>query len=439
MEVAPNPLTRTFTAPVPASHSRLHNSSGSSINHHQSQPPSAYSSFRGSASTQGTSASTLFPRPPPSTHAPPSGLIGASNNVINRVAEKETSLFQFCVGLRNRLSAVPGFDELLEEAEQQQARCNDDADPVTLLWTIFRRGYPLMTIYNALRPPVPLRVDESKVSSARREKAAAFKFLQACVDDLKFPTEECFILTDLYGEDTSGFVKVAKVVSRVVDILVEQGFIEQFDADDDPEGGHSQGKRTQRQHIVDELVRTERTYVQHLEVLHSFKRFIEQRGIIPGDAIHDIFLNLNALLDFQRRFLIRVEQINALPEDDQNWGHLFKTFGTAFRVYEQYIANQKTCEDTAMREFEKLKEGTLGGPAELQQMVESATHLTSFLLKPFQRLSKYPLLLKVMGSPMYSFPCESSNGSIGIKRQRRSRRGAQEGHLRRHCGLPLHS
>ena len=45
-----------------------------------------------------------------------------------------------------------------------------------------------------------------------------------------------------------------------------------------------------------------------------------------------------------------------------------------------------------MREFDKLKE--TGGSAEMQQMVESPTHLTSFLLKPFQRLAKYPLLLK---------------------------------------------
>lgn len=152
-------------------------------------------------------------------------------------------------------------------------------------------------------------------------------------------------------------------------------------------------KRTQRQHIIDELVSTERTYVQHLEVLQAFKKLVEQRGFIPGDAIHDIFLNLNNLLDFQRRFLIRVEQTNALPEEEQNWGKLFCSFAQGFDVYETYIANQKKCEETAMREFDKLKE--TGGPAELRQIVESPTHLTAFLLKPFQRLSKYPLLLRV--------------------------------------------
>ena len=133
--------------------------------------------------------------------------------------------------------------------------------------------------------------------------------------------------------------------------------------------------------------------MQHLELLQAFKKLVEEKGVITGDAVHDVFLNLNALLDFQRRFLIRVEQTNALPEDEQNWGKLFVLYKDAFKVYEPYIANQRKCEEVAMREFDKLKE--TGGSSELRQMVESPTHLTSFLLKPFQRLAKYPLLLKV--------------------------------------------
>ena len=155
----------------------------------------------------------------------------------------------------------------------------------------------------------------------------------------------------------------------------------------------STAKRTQREHIIDELVKTERTYVQHLELLQAFKKLVEEKGIVTGDKVHDIFLNLNALLDFQRRFLIRVEQTNALHADEQNWGNLFVLYKDAFKVYEPYIANQKKCEEIAMREYDRLRE--TGGSAEMQQMVESPTHLTSFLLKPFQRLAKYPLLLKV--------------------------------------------
>lgn len=186
-------------------------------------------------------------------------------------------------------------------------------------------------------------------------------------------------------------------MSRVCDLLEREGLI--APCQDVPEQNLSSTaiKRTQRQHIVDELVRTERTYVQHLEALHEFKRYVEQRSIIAGDAVHDIFLNLNALLDFQRRFLIRVEQNNALAEKAQDWGDSFIFFGSAWKVYESYIANQKTCEEAAMKNYEKLRDA--GGPPEIRQIVESPTHLTAFLLKPFQRLSKYPLLLKVSQKP----------------------------------------
>lgn len=195
-------------------------------------------------------------------------------------------------------------------------------------------------------------------------------------------------------------LQVAKVVNRVLDILVAQGLI-RADRDDDIRSSEvsSNLKRSQREHIIDELVRTERTYVQHLELLQAFKKLVEEKGIIPGDAVHDIFLNLNALLDFQRRFLIRIEQTNAQPEQDQNWGKLFVLYRDAFKVYEPYIANQKRCEDIAMQNFDKLKD--TGGPPELRQMVESPTVLSSFLLKPFQRLAKYPLLLKVRFSNGY--------------------------------------
>jgi cell division control protein 24 len=185
------------------------------------------------------------------------------------------------------------------------------------------------------------------------------------------------------------------VVNQVLDILVKEGILgpEASSVQPGEDGTGVMTKRTKRQHIVEELVSTERTYVQHLEMLQAFKKAVEERGVVSGDAIHDIFHNLNSLLDFQRRFLIRVEQTNLLPEDEQNWGSLFVLYKDAFKVYEPYIANQKKCEETALREFDKLKE--TGGAAELRQFVENPTVLSAFLLKPFQRLAKYPLLLKV--------------------------------------------
>ena len=128
-----------------------------------------------------------------------------AENVLNKRADKDTSLFQRCLNLMSRLRAIPDFEHYMQEEEEQ---ADADADPVTLLWRTFRRGYPLMVIYNALPSNSKLSVDEARIPEKNRPKTAAYKFIQACVAELKFPKEECFILGDLYGDDTTGFVKV---------------------------------------------------------------------------------------------------------------------------------------------------------------------------------------------------------------------------------------
>ena len=187
---------------------------------------------------------------------------------------------------------------------------------------------------------------------------------------------------------------MTKVVNRVLGILESRGLLLQ------PEGRAKkgdneapQGLGSFRQNLIREIVTTERDYVQHLEDLQQFKKDLEECGAIAGDALHDIFLNLNALLDFQRRFLIRIEQQNHLPESQQNWGQLFIQYKDSFRVYEPFIANQVRCNHAVVREWDKIKAAPIS--SNVRGMVEAQSVLLSFLVKPFQRLSKYPLLLEV--------------------------------------------
>jgi cell division control protein 24 len=150
-----------------------------------------------------------------------------------------------------------------------------------------------------------------------------------------------------------------------------------------------------RDHVVRELVDTERKYVQDLENLHELKKTIEQKGVIPGDAVHDIFLNINAILDFQRRFLIKIETTNSQPEERQEWGSTFVNYEDAFGIYQPFIANQRKAAAIAKREFDKI------AMADHPVVVDFNT-LDGFLLKPMQRLVKYPLLLKVYIKKGYS-------------------------------------
>lgn len=315
----------------------------------------------------------------------------AEDNIINRRGGE--SIYQSCQNLKKRLAEVPNFEQHLQEMEEED-QAQGNTDPVASLWNCLRNGYPLLTIYNASVPDEYLEVNPDKVPEAKRPKAATFKFLQACLQELAFPQQDCFLITDLYGDSTTGFIKVIKMVNRVLDILEMQGQLKQpLGVPDAPETGGTGVKLTKRQHILKELLETERDYVHHLQNLQALKKELEETGALTGDASHQIFLNLNNLLDFAQRFLIRMEQHYALPDDSQNWGHLFTQYEDAFQQYEPFIANQMRCDEVCLKEWDKIR--VAPRPLDLQQMVAQPSTLNGFFVKPFQRLTKYPLMLTV--------------------------------------------
>jgi cell division control protein 24 len=88
-----------------------------------------------------------------------------------------------------------------------------------------------------------------------------------------------------------------------------------------------------------------------------------------------------------------MEQHYALPEERQDWGHLFVDNEEFLRRYEPFISNQLQCDEVCLREWDKIKVAPRS--SDLQQMVAMPATLNSFFVKPFQRLTKYPLMLGV--------------------------------------------
>jgi cell division control protein 24 len=370
------PLLRTNTAPVFQSTQAGVGGISGSMNHapraSQLSGSTAYGGSTASLSSL-ASAATVVP-----TNGGP---VMATSNIINQKADASRSLYQICITLKQRLALVPDFEPFLQQL--------DPYDPVDPLWSLFRTGYPLLTIYNALQPAEPLKVDDSNAPEAKRSKIAIFKFVQACMKELQVPASESFVITDLMGNDTTGFVKVTQVVNYVLDLAEQRGLLLQVQLY--PEGesiGSVEGlQMTHKDHLVKELVDTERKYVQDLENLYDLKTTLEQTGAISGDVIHQIFLNINAILDFQRRFLIRVETTNSMPTEAQRWGAPFVLFKKSFDIYHPFIANQKKAAQVANQVFELIQQS--GHP-----VATDFNTLDGFLLKPMQRLVKYPMFLK---------------------------------------------
>ena len=137
-----------------------------------------------------------------------SGQVVATHNIINEKADASRSLYQICVSLKERLALVPGFEPYLAQLESF-SQDDTDGGPVESLWRLLRTGYPLLAIYNALDPDNPLQPEEQPTDSdQKRSQRCVYKFLQACHVQLKIPTSDCFMITELRGNDTTGFVKV---------------------------------------------------------------------------------------------------------------------------------------------------------------------------------------------------------------------------------------
>lgn len=100
---------------------------------------------------------------------------------------------------------MPGFEEELLEEEEAEAKL----DPVSIVWRFLRRGLPLLALFNALGQGEPLEVDPNKVKEAKRPHAASVKFIGACKSQLGIT--DAFIVSDLFGDDTTGIVKVGRL------------------------------------------------------------------------------------------------------------------------------------------------------------------------------------------------------------------------------------
>jgi len=122
-------------------------------------------------------------------------------------------------------------------------------------------------------------------------------------------------------------------VTRCLDELEDRGLLIR---DTDYAGDRSssgQLPKDKRSKVIEEFLVTERKYVQDLEALQEYMRALQASEIVSNDVIHALFLNLNALLDIQRRFLIKMETIYDMAPEKQKWGALFVEYVCAFSPY----------------------------------------------------------------------------------------------------------
>uniref|UniRef100_A0A8C1QHJ2 Uncharacterized protein n=1 Tax=Cyprinus carpio TaxID=7962 RepID=A0A8C1QHJ2_CYPCA len=157
-----------------------------------------------------------------------------------------------------------------------------------------------------------------------------------------------------------------------------------------------------KEYIMAELLQTERAYVRDLqECLETFLWEMTSGAEIPSGIAnkeHVIFGNIQEIYEFHNNvFLKELENYEQLPEDV---GHCFVTWADKFHMYVTYCKNKP--------DSSQLIQGQAGRFFdEIQRRHGLANSISSYLIKPVQRITKYQLLLKELLTC-----CEEGKGEI---------------------------
>ncbi|KAM6973968.1 triple functional domain protein isoform 3-T3 [Tautogolabrus adspersus] len=158
-----------------------------------------------------------------------------------------------------------------------------------------------------------------------------------------------------------------------------------------------------KEFIMEEVIRTEKTYVRDLRECMDTYLWEMTSGVeeIPPGIInkeHIIFGNMQDLYEFHHNiFLKELEKYEQLPEDV---GHCFVTWADKFQMYVNYCKNKPDSTQLILEHAGNYFD-------EIQQRHRLANNISSYLIKPVQRITKYQLLLKEL-----LICCEEGKGEI---------------------------
>ena len=148
--------------------------------------------------------------------------------------------------------------------------------------------------------------------------------------------------------------------------------------------------KEQRENVIGELIMTEREFCRDLKL--TWQAFgletpdlLEQRGI----EVQGLFGNLSDIIDISSKFL------ENLTEDPENIGKNFCNHSESMKkVYTDYCINHDKAEQLlekyeAMPDVQKMLQKSV----ETLQAQVVCFNMGSILIKPVQRILKYPLIL----------------------------------------------
>ncbi|KAK5582398.1 hypothetical protein RB653_003981 [Dictyostelium firmibasis] len=147
--------------------------------------------------------------------------------------------------------------------------------------------------------------------------------------------------------------------------------------------------------IINELIETERDYVRDLNiVVEVFLNPIREKQLLSAKDVNALFSNIEILYSINMNVLKELEKERDPLCENISVGQTFLDMSHYLKMYTTYCSNQQNA--LKILEEEKLKNQPFREYLEfcMNDSVCRGLPLNSFIIKPVQRICKYPLLIK---------------------------------------------
>ncbi|XP_057676221.1 rho guanine nucleotide exchange factor TIAM1 [Corythoichthys intestinalis] len=162
--------------------------------------------------------------------------------------------------------------------------------------------------------------------------------------------------------------------------------------------------------VINELVDTEKTYVKDLRCLiECYLTPLQKESFLTQDELDILFGNLDEMVDFQVEFLRTLEDgIRLVPDLDRlerveqfkkvlfSLGGSFLYYADRFKIYSAFCASHTKVPKVLAKA--KTDPDFKAFLSERNPKQQHSSTLESYLIKPIQRVLKYPLLLRELFS-----------------------------------------
>eukprot|EP00727_Mastigamoeba_balamuthi_P004481 m51a1_g14030 putative domain containing protein (575) ;mRNA; r:1124581-1127283 len=150
-----------------------------------------------------------------------------------------------------------------------------------------------------------------------------------------------------------------------------------------------------RQHIVDELCSTEDDYLNDLLTLDNvWQAELQKSGLLSPQDLHTLFGPLKQLEMLCHEMNFRIGEEKAKPCGEQHVGQVFASLIPYFKVYIEYCSAQISSAEIAQNLSRNSKYKEFAEKLKASNPYLKNLDLGAYLIKPTQRITKYPLFLK---------------------------------------------